>query len=346
MGCSQQAEEEPLVVVSNTEDVISYKLSDVAYQDVYVKDNVSCTYVQTKEQEVSFETGGKIVEKVYVRAGDTVKRGDILLELEVGNIEEEIATLEYQIERNKLLLSYLDPAEEFEKSESYYTLVYNTKMEEDDVKDKDKRDESIADNYRYQREDYEDAIEFDTRKLEQKKAELAANRVYATMDGTVLSVAKDLEGSTAKRGTVIMTIVNGEDGLFSTESPEEVAGVKDSDMLPMHLAYGEGKGDYVLVPYNRSSWGEKQYFKILEAPETAGNIEVGSSGTMVVTKEFREHVLAVPSSTVYQAGDEYYVYMLDENNLRVVRTVEVGLIGDEYTEILSGLSENDQVVRR
>lgn len=345
-ACQQIVEEEPLVMVDTKEDEITYNITETSVGDVVLTQTINCSYVQTKEQEVVLPVGGKIIDKVYVKSGDKVKAGDVLLELEVGNIEEDIAQLEFQIKKNQLLLGYLDKAEDFELESSYFSLVYDSKTEEEDVKNKDKRDESIKENYTYQREDYEDMIEFDTLKCQDLKNQLASSRVYATMSGKVMDLVKDLEGSTAKRGKIIMKIVDSNNGLFETNAPEASKYLAEGQTLNMSIVYGDAKGDYVLEPYNMSSWSEtRQTFSVVEGPDGV-NLEVGTSGTITAPIDKREQVLRISNHALYQADDKYYTYVLDENNMRKAQFLEVGLIGDEYTEILSGIGEGIKVVKR
>lgn len=344
-GC-QEVEEEPIVVLTAEEEAVEYRMLDVKKGDVILTKGLSATYRQTTQQEVSFNSGGKRIEKVYVRPGDTVKRGDILAEVSIGNLEEDIARLEYQIARNGLLLSYLDPAEKFELEESYGTFVYHADTtEEEELEKYEDRDEQITRRYKYSREDYSDSIEFDTKELNKKKAELAASRLTASISGTVLSVEDDLEGTTSKKDEVIMTIIDGTSGFFEVSEPDFTQNIKDGDLFDMNIIYGDAKGEYVVTPYQRSSWGEKQLFEVFEGPDNEG-IEVGTSGTITIVVDKKENVLCVPNEAVLKADGKTYVYVLDEKNMKNIRWVETGLVGDTHTEILSGLTDGEKVVRK
>lgn len=345
MGCGSKAIEEPLVMVEPIKPPVTYKLSKATKGDVILSTSITCNYVQTKEQEVVFPYGGKIVDKVYVKEGDIVNKGDILVELEVGNIEEQIIELEYEIAKTAKQLSYLDKAEEFDIEDSYYGYVYSSKMEEDDVKAWEKRDNKIKQRYTYKREDYADKLEFDQKKLDKLKSDLANSRIYATMSGTVLSVEKDLEGSTAKKDQPVMKLVDNADGRFESTEITAKDYFKEDQVVSMNIVYGTGKGDYELVPYNISGWGDKLTFSIFTAPDGV-SIDVGTSGTIKVIIDQRQNVLTIPYGALNEADGKYYVYVLDEKDLRQVRYVEVGLIGDTDVEILSGLKEGEAVVRK
>ena len=344
-GCAEQEPEEPIIMVDNTVSEVTYNMDEVTTGNVVKTQNINAKYVQTEDQEVSFPVGGKRVEKVHVKVGDIVEVGDVLVELECSDLEDEIARLEYQIARNELLLGYLDQAEEFDLQSAYYSFVYDTAKEEDDLKNLEKRNDSIEEGYTYSREDYEDNIEFDKKKLNQLKSTLTESRVVATMSGKVMSVAKNLEGSTAKRGDVIMTIVDNENGIFETEDTAAAQYFNEGQTVEMNVAYGDAKGAYELMPYEKSSWGEKQQFTIISGPDNA-TLEVGTSGTIVATIDKKENVTRIPCMALYDADGKYYTYILDENNMRKAQFIEIGLIGDSYVEVISGIEVGTKVVKR
>lgn len=345
-GCgAQTVEEEPVIQVDTSEEGITYRMDTVSKGDVVKTKNINSSYVQTKAQEVAFSVGGKIVDKVYVKEGDKVEVGDLLVELQNGNLEDEIAELEYHIQKNELQYGYLDTYEKFDLDSAYYSFVTSTDMEEEDLEDYDKEQDKIREGYTQRREDLEDTLYYDKLKLEKKRSELASNRICATMAGTVINMKKNLEGSTAKRDDVIMMVVDNSNGLFETQDPEIGEYLEEGAVLPMTIVYGTGKGEYEVTPYQKSSWGEKQTFQTISEPDGA-TLEVGTSGTITATIDKRENVLRMPREALYEADGKSYTYTLDDDGMKQVRFIEIGLVGDSYVEILSGLSEAEKVIKK
>lgn len=333
-----------MVVIDSSEEGLTYGLVGVVRDDVVLSKSLSCTYTQTKEQEVSFPVGGKRISKVCVTPGDTVKVGDLLVELAEGDIDSKIDELEYRIKKNELQLGYLDKEEGFEEESTYTDFVSNNReIKEEDVEKYDERQADIKQSYDYRREDYNDEIEFDKKELERLKGELAGSRIYSTMNGIVYTIKDNLEGSTSKKDEVIMTIVDNASGFFETEEPDYVQYFNSDQVIEMSIVYGAAQGDYELVPYNMNSWNERQQFEIVSGPDNEG-IDVGTTGTIKVILERKEQVLSLPIGCIYYADGKPYVYILDENNFRQMQWVEIGLIGDEKVEIISGLNEGDKVV--
>lgn len=344
-SCAEVEEkEEHIILVDRKIDEITYNLDEVSIGDVEKNESLNSEYVQTKAQEVSFPFGGKIVDKVYVREGDTVKPGDILVELKSENLEEQILDVEYEISRATLQMSFLDSSKEYDLWNAHNSLIHSKLSGEDYCRYNDEVAE-IERRYKYRTEDYLDTINFANKKLAKLQDELASKRICATINGTIMSVKRNLEGTVAKRDDVIMTVVDNSNGLFEVKDEKIKDFIKDGDILTLTIMYGAGKGEYEVTPYEINSWGEKQLFSIISAPDSS-SLEVGVSGTIKAPIDKKENVLRMPINALYEADGKYYTYVLDEDNMRKVQFIEVGLIGDNYVEIISGLSEKEKVIKK
>lgn len=341
-GCGQQ-EDSPFMKVEDSNDTITYDYCTVERGDVVLTKQIRCTYMQQNGQEVSFSMTGRRVDKVYVSEGDEVKKGELLAEFDIGNLESRIEDLEYRITRNEHLLEYTESNEALDISQAWVNYLYNHFPASKE--DLDKTVDSIQENYRRQREDLQDALELDRLELGRMRQELKNSRVYAGINGIVYGMQKDLEGSTSKEGQVIMTVIDNSKSLFETTAVEYAGYFREGETVSMSVIAGSAPGKYELLPYNMDSWGEVLQFSIYDGPATTG-IEVGTGGTMYLTLDSRRNVLYIPRTAINSADDKYYVYVADEDNMRQIRWVETGLFGDDSIEILSGLEEGEKVIRR
>lgn len=344
-GCGQEATEDNVVVVEQGNDEINYEFGMAQIGNVVKTEKIRCTYKQTNEQEVSFPMSGRLVDRVYVEKGDSVRKGDLLVELSSEDLERKIEELEYRIARNELLLGYTDANEANDISGLWVNYLYYSGMTEQDKENLDDQIVAVQRNYRYQREDYSDSLNADRKELEQLTQELKSSRIYAQIDGVVYSLKEQLEGTTAQLGEVVMTVIDTTECLFEAEEPEFAGYFEDGQKIEMTLGYGTTKGECVLTPWHMDEWGEVQLFMVYDEPEGA-ILEVGASGTLQVVTGSRENVLCVPINAVHLAEDKKYVYVMGADNMREVRWVETGLFGDETVEILSGLEEGEKVIRR
>ena len=71
--------------------------------------------------------------------------------------------------------------------------------------------------------------------------------------------------------------------------------------------------------------------------------QVSASGTVDLLLEEKKDVLIAPAAAVRAVGEESYVFML-EDGLRVMRAVEIGMSNGKETEIVSGLTEGEEII--
>ncbi len=345
-GCSaEKADNDNIVIVEQETVSKEYKLVVAAIDDVIKSEGVKCVYTQLNGQQVSFELSGRMISKVYVKEGDTVKKGQILAELSSGSRESEQEQLEYQIARNKLLLQHAEENENFEISRRWLDYIYQSGQSDQEHEALVKGIEDLQRNYRYTKEDYQDDITLDEKQLAQLTAEARQGRVYADMAGTVMELKDGLEGSTSKKDEVIMTVMDNTQCIFVVEDPKYAAFFTEGQEVDMSISYGNGTGSYKLVPYEMDKWGENLLFTITES-STNGTIDPGTSGTIKMILEQKSQVLSLPISAVHIADDKKYVYVVGENGMREVKWIETGLEGDNNIEVTSGLLEGEKVILR
>lgn len=343
-GCGEVAEEtDNMVAIEQEAPGMTYKLAAVEVGDVVKTERIQCTYRQLNEQAVSFTMSGRLVDRVYVEEGDHVKKGDLLVELSSEDLERQIEDLEYRIARNELLLSHVEMDEAYDISGMWVDYLYYSGMSDRDKENLDNQLANVQRTYRYQREDYTDALETDKKQLESLRQEYRLSRVYAEVDGVVYKLREHLEGSTSQRGATIMTILDTSECLFQTEVPELAGIFKEGETIPMSLSYSQSDAHYDLMPWEMENWGDTQLFVLCDVDEEL-EIEVGTAGFMWVITDSRENVLCVSEKAIYEADGKTYVYVLGEGDMREVKWVETGLHGNDMVEILSGLTEGERVV--
>lgn len=343
-GCQDKPEEAPPLVLESGDEAAEYSLTEVMKGTLEETISLQCYYRKNAEQEVYFPVSGKQIRKICVQEGDIVKKGDLLAELAIGNIEDQIDELQYRIERNELQLAYIDEDEKLDEESRYNSLVYMSKRTDEDVEDYEKQLQVSRDRNEQKRNSYRDSIEFDKKKLAALQTELSQSRVYAQFDGKVSKVEKGLIGTTSNIEKCIMTVVDDQEGYFECEK-EQYMSYLTAESYSMTVMFGNGRGEYELVPRDRDSWGEKQYFSIKKGDNIEG-LEVDDKGEIHVVTERKENALYLPNECIRNAGDKNYVYVVTEEGLRDVVWVTVGLHGDGVTEILEGLQEGDKVIRR
>ncbi len=344
-GCGSEENKEEYLIVDNEIEPIDYSFATVVRGDVQTTARVRCTYLQTKDEEVSFPVSGKKVEKVYVKEGDTVVKGQILAELSGGGVQDDIDRLEYQINRNQVLLDQVLTNKQFDidiRNQAFD--LWSNKLWKD-IESLRKDLEQIEKNYQYTIEDYEDAIALDQKELAKLRQDARNSNLYAGMSGTIASVADYLEGSTCTKDKVVIKIIDSSECLFATEDMELADCFEDGVGVNLNISSGTGVGDYVVLPYQKSKWTDTMYFKLSDEEEES-SIEVGTDGMIKMVLDSRENVLTIPAKAVHRADGNAYVYVEGESGIREVKWITTGLYGDDSVEVTDGLSEGDTVIVR
>lgn len=342
-GCSVvDNEEENIVLIEKEAEAIVYDMAVVTVADIVKTEKVKCVYQQVNDEQVCFEVGGKRIDKVYVEKGDTVKKGQLLATLDTGNAADTIEALEYRIARNELTLSYSQVNENDELSVLWLNYMYYGGTEAA----KEALEENIASvqqRYEYSREDCQDAIALDKKELELLQKDLMQANLYAGMDGTISFLKSNLEGSASIAGEEIMRIIDSTECLFAVDSPEYAQYFEEGSRTAMSISSGTGAGNYELIPYDMTNWGETLLFAIAD-DDGSRSIDVGTMGIMRVVLGEKKQVLSVPIEAVHTADGKSYVYVLGADNVREVKWIETGLLGDTNAEIVSGLVEGEKVI--
>lgn len=343
-GCANAtAQEDDLILIEKETAPITYEMAAVSIGNVQKTQKIRCSYQQVNDETLSFSISGKRVAEVYVEEGETVVKGQLLAELDIGNAEQQIRTLEYNIARNELNLKNSITNEQDEISALWLRFLFQSGKSAAEQAAVEKNVENIQKRYRHNREDWEDAVALDKAQLAALQTELKNSRLVAGMDGTVSDIKDYLEGSTSVMGEEIIKIIDSTDCLFEVTDVTWSDYFEEGREVDLSIVSGTGAGDYKLVPYDRANWGEVLLFTLSGDTENV-NIGVGASGTIRFTVEERSQVLTVPLKAVHQASGKSYVYVLGEGNMREVKWIETGLFGDETVEVISGLTEGEKVI--
>jgi len=304
--------------------------------DLVQNKTISCRSRPIREENYKFDIGGIYVERVYVSVGDSVKKGDMLAELE----RREILV---QAEEARLAVIKQEFAVESAKEDSALRRAERLMNSEGDP---DAR-EALTAAYEKAYEDYlfnvsyaEKMLEIAVRKYETLQ-EMAEERViYSTLDG-VVSYAQRFQPQdrsiagerafTVSDSSELIYAVTGDDALFFTSG--EVYSVKISKTFTDMRAISPEELD------GETPANPIMYF----TPEdlTGG---LATYGYITVEIQRRDNVLFLPAAAIITVGEYQAIYRVGESGFRELAPIETGVTITGKTEILSGLSEGDEVI--
>lgn len=189
-----------------------------------------------------------------------------------------------------------------------------------------------------------DSAEADLINAEQSLNEATLN---SPISGTVVSV--DIAAGdtvSADSGTEIITIIGTKSyEVQGTLQSSQVPSVKVGQSATVQVDGTDGSvtGTVSQVGPVQSSDGEYTYPVVVDLPASNDALFSGSTANVVIDTGSVSNVMAVPTSAVETTGTSSFVLEFDKGVL-TRKVIKVGMVGDTYTQVMSGLDDGQSVV--
>ena len=331
-GLFSGEEEKPGISIVRESMADDYNMVNCERRDVVLTSTVSCSYTQLMEENLAFPVGDKTVAYVYVNEGDEVKEGDLLAKLDVEQLERDNVSMQEEIEKNEFLIKQADEMIEFyEKKVNSASLSLSSKESY----------LSKLQKLREKKRDYNDQNEFDRIKISANEQQIAAGSLYAGMDGNISFIKNNLQGSNANAQEKVITILNASVCGFQTNDRNAVDYIHVGDRVSVDISTTDTSYDATVTLVDKDA-----YKIVYELDQPDYSIQMGTRGKVTVVRGEAKNVLALPVSCVFTTDDFAFVYILNDDGVREMRKITIGLVGDDYVEITGGISETDNVILR
>lgn len=336
--------------------------------DIVVVSTFPGTVTMRRQTELFFAQAGR-VKTINVQSGDFVRADALLAELNIDELQVQLTEAEWDLEivRQKHTIA----AEE---------RTFNQQLAEQEVKIAEltlasllakELDEpgSVPPETLAEAEHNLTAAQLDVKRLErtddltQQKELIAAqvkiqqlqeqieqSRIVAPFDGNVYFIlpTEDMIRLPVEGYEPIMRLVDPASIAVEASLPDtELERLTEKMSATIALDYRPGVvviGTVERLPYPFGVGGDP-FVYVAVADEEQGKLRIGGTVQVTVEVERRTNVLWLPPDALHQVGTTYYAFVRDGNNEEQIK-VELGLRTADQVEILSGLAEDDMVVRR
>ncbi len=317
-GCYFLPDEEEVLEAPNVKasevkyTTITAERSDLIKQIIY-----SGKIDSIKTTELSYENQGGKIKKIHVSAGDKVSSGDLICELDTGDLDYQIKDKELHIKKAKLEKQIL------KKNKAFQSEIDNAQVEVDILKNE----------------------------LEQLNEQLESSYLYAERSGTVSSVTSLSAGDEISAGEVVASIVDT-GSLFIAIQPsnENMSRYKMNQKLKIKYKNKYYPARVYMTPNNIPEKSEQKfeanYVYIKFTGKKVPTNAIGNIADAIMVLDKAENVISIPSRLIKTVNGQNIVYILNENGEREAKEVEVGLETSTASEIKSGLKEGDKIVVR
>ncbi len=352
-GCSllPVREENRVAPIAQSADEVSMTTYTVVTGDAEDDFLLNVTVNYSDAEQMFFEYGDFVVEKVYTEVGAEVKKGDLLLEAKSDELRNTVN--EYQKAYDSYLahIDYYSGLIDIEDEKKTVYANYGLTYESD-----------VLSSYNVELDNNKKALEVVKKQLEEAQANLDACRIYAPFDGVVTYLAemggsymKGLPVATVSQSNLYVTATTDKTGYFDVgeEYSVEYSGkineiVEDSEGNMGHSTQTV-YGSYTVVcesiePVNENSDAYQIKFEVKDDfPQTEG-LSLNYS-RIVIPLSRVENVTVIPAEALITSGDKNMVYMVGEDGSRFIQEIEVGVVGSDTVEVKSGLKPGDKIVR-
>ncbi len=174
--------------------------------------------------------------------------------------------------------------------------------------------------------------------------------ITAPISGTILSLNIE-EGDTVSVGETVAVIGNTKNFIVKAYADEiDAVNIKKGQTAILSFdafPHKEIKGsvEYIGNTTTATSQGVQAYKVKIKINDTSISLKDGLSANLDITTQMKSNVLAVPIESVLYQNGKYYVDVVKSDNTIQRKEVETGISSDDYTEIVSGLSEGDTILR-
>ncbi len=292
----------------------------------------------TVESESSITITAKVsgeVRSLTVEEGDSVKAGDLLMTGDATSAELDIKSL--QAERNGLQAEYSHARELANKNKALYeqgALSYET-YNASNTAAKQLASQIAALNYT----------------IESYAETSGKTDLSATVDGVITAVYVK-QGESITAGDAIFEISDLNDIYVKTDFIAEDADlIQEGDAVRIYnedANFNDEKGIVKKIHLKAedkvSDLGVNQKRVTVEISfGTADPVRLGSDMDVEITVEKKENVLRVSDLAIFEKENKDCVYVI-EDGIAVLREITTDLEGEDYTEVVSGLSEGEVLI--
>jgi len=296
------------------------------------------------EMELKSEVGGRVV-KSELDSGNAVMAGEVLCQLDTGDLKLEIEriTNEYETAQKRIAVGSsiaLTLANAQDDLKNFEQLYLSGNMPESELIKKRRGVQQIEQGYELEQVNNAQRLEGFENTLRVKKRQLDKMTIVAPFDGVVSMVYArpgDLIGSNSSIATLIATSRTVEAKI----SEENFADLKVGQSASVRfLPYGAWLYDATLVKILPTADPTTQrYIVHLEVDIAPEKLVPGITGELTVVVGQRESETNIPRRALF--GN--YVYVVTDGKVQL-RKVETGYVTMTAVEVLKGLSTGEQVI--
>ncbi len=328
-----------------------YELETLKKESVIVKTVATGSVVPRREIDVKPNISG-IIEEVYVVAGDLIKKGDVIAKVRVVANVSNIASAENRVNRAKI--NFENAKRDFERNKNLFDqeVIAAALFQQFEIAKQNAQEELLA---------AKDQLQIIKRGVSSRSGKTTNTLIKSTINGMVLDVPVEvghsvIESNTFNEGTTVAKVADMSDMIFDGKIDEsEIEKLKEGMEIQVQIGAIEDKEFVAKLEYVSPKGVQENgaiQFDIKAAmnfPDDAF-IRAGYSANANIVIDRSDDVWTISESVIQyeeEEGEEDkkkpFVEIKTGDNTYEKREVELGLSDGIIVEVLSGISEGEEV---
>jgi len=280
--------------------------------------------VSTKQNVLIYPEMAGTLQRVYVKEGDRVSKGQVLATIDDGGMSSQLNQLKTQASLAKTT---------FERQERLWNQNIGSEIQ-----------------YLQAKTNYEAAENM----VSQAQSQLGKSTIRAPFSGIIDNVIKDQGTVVAPgQGSEVFRIVNLSDMYIEVEVPEAYLGnvTKGKEALVYFPILGDSVVTKIRETGNFINPSNRSFEAEIPVPNKEGKIKPNLSAKVNINDYTSEDAILIPTSIISEnAEGEQYVFVADEPNADgesvVKRTIiTTGKTQGASIEVLTGLNDGDHIIK-
>lgn len=323
----------------------------VVFRGDYYVPRLHDAWVAPYAEELSVNVSGRVGE-VLVKSGDTVKKGDLLVSVDLKAEREQAQELEETLAFKRAQNDYTNRLAQLDIAilENDLDRLMAENADEITLALKKLEIEQAETDLRHARELQQLDMENDEIALAGLQEKLADDGIYAPFDGCVASVVELIPGDPLIAYKPVLVLADDTRLHIVTEFISDYTWSQATGgaraMIGSHIYETERMPVDVDAYISASLRGETGYcsFELIPPEEGLKDVEAGMYCALILFNDYAEDQLLIPSNAVISEGSSLYVYAVGENGEYEYRPVRVKKTqGCAYAMVLEGLEEGEMI---
>lgn len=279
--------------------------------------------VQTKQNVLIYPEMAGTLNRVYVKEGQRVRKGQILASIDDGGMSSQLAQLKTQAELSKTT---------FERQKRLWEQKIGSEIQ-----------------YLQSKTNYEAQLSA----IKQMESQLGKSTIRAPFSGVIDNVIKD-QGTVVAPGpgSEVFRIVNLSDMYISVEVPEAYLGnvIKGKEAKVYFPILNDSVTTKIRQTGNFINPGNRSFTVEIAVPNKEGIIKPNLTARVHINDYTNDKAILIPQSVISEnAEGEQYTYVAEKTNeqeavaKRVIITT--GKTQEGFVEVLSGIESGSFVIK-